>query len=333
LAWTLVLALCSAACQQPHQLSLTVLPTDELVYKIPDEIGFESWHFGLTVTGDPTPDFDELEVSDFAGGLVVKQTTYARGILTGHRAEEAPAPNALVYRNFHILSPIAAKVDSLRLRLRSAGATVAERVLPVVAYEQRRPYRLPVRGCWLVSSGHDFGPEHRRWYNRSHFAWDLVRVDAAGRPRGEGDGLQSYFSFGAPILAPADGHVVLAKDDSPDNRAGVIGKQGTTNFLLINHGDGEFSKLGHIQQGSLRVKAGERVRAGQVIALVGNNGRSDAPHLHFHFQRTLFDAGGLVVGEEPLPVLLSDYRVTSNKGVGLAVARGRPRRGEFVCAN
>src|SRR5690606_19042874 len=43
-----------------------------------------------------------------------------------------------------------------------------------------------------------------------------------------------------------------------------------------------FALYAHIKPGTVRVKRGQRVRAGQVIGRVGSSGNSDAPHLHFH---------------------------------------------------
>jgi murein DD-endopeptidase MepM/ murein hydrolase activator NlpD len=54
---------------------------------------------------------------------------------------------------------------------------------------------------------------------------------------------------------------------------------GYGNLVEIDHGDGMRSLYGHNSQ--LQVKAGDRVSAGQVIALSGSTGRSTGPHLHF----------------------------------------------------
>lgn len=54
---------------------------------------------------------------------------------------------------------------------------------------------------------------------------------------------------------------------------------GYGNLVEIDHGDGMRSMYGHNSQ--LQVKAGDRVSAGQVIALSGSTGRSTGPHLHF----------------------------------------------------
>ena len=54
------------------------------------------------------------------------------------------------------------------------------------------------------------------------------------------------------------------------------------NHVVIEHSPGEFSVYAHLKPGSLRVKAGERVRSGDYLAQVGTSGNSTEPHLHFH---------------------------------------------------
>jgi murein DD-endopeptidase MepM/ murein hydrolase activator NlpD len=52
----------------------------------------------------------------------------------------------------------------------------------------------------------------------------------------------------------------------------------------------------HLQPGSLQVKLGDKVKAGQVLARLGNSGNSDAPHLHFQLMN-----GNSPVGAEGIP--------------------------------
>ncbi len=54
------------------------------------------------------------------------------------------------------------------------------------------------------------------------------------------------------------------------------------NMLVIDIGGGNFAFFAHLKPGSLKVKLGDRVNRGEVIALLGDTGNSDAPHLHFH---------------------------------------------------
>ena len=51
-------------------------------------------------------------------------------------------------------------------------------------------------------------------------------------------------------------------------------------------GDGNYAFYAHLKTGSVKVKVGDQLTTGQVIAALGNTGNSDAPHLHFHVMST-----------------------------------------------
>jgi murein DD-endopeptidase MepM/ murein hydrolase activator NlpD len=73
---------------------------------------------------------------------------------------------------------------------------------------------------------------------------------------------------GTKIIATADGVVTF------------IGRNGSYgNMMKIDHGHGMITRYGHIQK-ALK-KRGEAVKRGDVIALMGNTGRSTGPHLHY----------------------------------------------------
>jgi murein DD-endopeptidase MepM/ murein hydrolase activator NlpD len=89
---------------------------------------------------------------------------------------------------------------------------------------------------------------------------------------------------------------------------------------VIDHGNGEFSVLSHLQRDSVRVGVGDRVRAGDAIARCGNSGASTEPHVQYHLQ------DGPVIGTGlGLPAHFRGYTAD-----GDAVERGEPRRGQFV---
>lgn len=54
------------------------------------------------------------------------------------------------------------------------------------------------------------------------------------------------------------------------------------NHVILDLGEGTFAVYAHVQRGSLRVKAGDTVRAGQRLGRVGNSGNTTESHLHFH---------------------------------------------------
>jgi murein DD-endopeptidase MepM/ murein hydrolase activator NlpD len=166
-------------------------------------------------------------------------------------------------------------------------------------------YRLPVHGVWYVGNGPTFHGPHR-WSPMEEFAFDLVQVDAQGNThRGDGTRFSDYYAYGQPVYAAADGRVVTASiGQSEDTHAmqqpsesveayytrlkadqmtrvqqGVTGIGG--NYVVIDHGNGEFSFYAHLKPGSVRVHVGDTVHAGQQIGLVGSSGNSTEPHLHF----------------------------------------------------
>jgi murein DD-endopeptidase MepM/ murein hydrolase activator NlpD len=76
---------------------------------------------------------------------------------------------------------------------------------------------------------------------------------------------------GTPFFAAAAGRVVLARWNA-----------GYGNNVMIDHGGGIMSVYGHSSK--LLVKEGQSVRAGQLIALVGDTGHSFGSHLHFELR-------------------------------------------------
>ena len=85
------------------------------------------------------------------------------------------------------------------------------------------------------------------------------------------EGLDFSAAHGEPIRATASGIVVLAGNDR------YYGK-----YVKIEHGGGLETRYAHASK--LLVKAGDLVAKGEVIALVGNTGRSTGPHLHYEIR-------------------------------------------------
>jgi len=148
---------------------------------------------------------------------------------------------------------------------------------------------LPFKGKWLVFWGGDTKELniHHDTPNQ-RFAFDFVGVDEHGKSRGgEGKSNQDYFAFGRDVLAPADGVVTDAIDGVRDNEPGSMNPYSALgNAVFIQHREREVSVLAHLKLGSIKVKVGDKVKKGQVIALCGNSGNSSEPHLHYHLQNT-----------------------------------------------
>ena len=83
-----------------------------------------------------------------------------------------------------------------------------------------------------------------------------------------------------PVLTAADGIVTFVKDNS--NSGGVSPFYwDQSNFIVIMHSNGEYSRYDHLKYKSSKVTVGQYVRAGEEIARVGMTGYTYLPHLHF----------------------------------------------------
>ncbi len=85
---------------------------------------------------------------------------------------------------------------------------------------------------------------------------------------------------GTPVMAAADGVVVELKQSS-DTTGMELVDWDRGNHIELQHKLDEYTWYEHLQFNQVFVKMGESVKAGQVIALSGNTGFSEVPHLHF----------------------------------------------------
>lgn len=95
-----------------------------------------------------------------------------------------------------------------------------------------------------------------------------TRTDPFTGMRAYHPGIDFSAAEGSEVLAVASGIVTEAGEHV-----------GYGNLVEINHGNGYVTRYGHNEQ--ILVKAGDRIKKGQAIALLGSTGRSTGPHVHF----------------------------------------------------
>lgn len=144
---------------------------------------------------------------------------------------------------------------------------------------------LPFFGEWSVYQGYNGKYTHKDNYR---FAWDFVIRDASDKTfRSTGQSPDDYYGYNMPVVAPAAGYVVAVIDGVDDNAIGNINiKENWGNAVIIKHADYLYSKIAHLKKDSFTVKVGDYVRKGDVLAALGNSGRSPEPHIHFQLQAT-----------------------------------------------
>ena len=99
----------------------------------------------------------------------------------------------------------------------------------------------------------------------SQFGW---RISPFTGKRDLHEGIDIAGDFGTPIAAPARASVSFAGSKGP------LG-----NTVILDHGNGVRTTYGHLRE--TLVRDGDRIERGQIIATIGNSGRSTGPHLHY----------------------------------------------------
>jgi len=185
---------------------------------------------------------------------------------------------------------------ALRTRLSVAPPWLAAQPgMPEQNYERARlarvrngdvnsvPLLLPVFGRWQVYQGFNGEYTHRPPWQH---ALDFYIVQDGKSFSGQGESLDEFFCFGLPVLCPVHGQVVRVRDQLPDNAPGEVDvKNNWGNFVLIQLESGLHVLLAHLKQYSAKVKEGDWVVPGKLLASCGNSGRSPQPHLHLQVQR------------------------------------------------
>jgi murein DD-endopeptidase MepM/ murein hydrolase activator NlpD len=219
--------------------------------------------------------------------------------------------------------------SQLELAFADDGAIIAIMVRdrPTAEREAKTKLRLPFRGTWsAMNAERNMSNPHFNNPNQTYAVDWIVRDEQLKSFKTDGKRNEDYYAYGKEALAPADGVVVIVVDGVPENPAprtdegdkyNVCG-----NHVVVDFGNGEYALLAHLIPGSIRVKVGEHVTAGQTLGLVGNSGHSTEPHLHFQ----LMDAPRLTVAHS-LPARYDDVLVN-----GKPVKRAWPSTGNRVSA-
>jgi len=220
-------------------------------------------------------------------------------------------------------------------------------IVPQV-YIAKNDYRLPLKGKIIVWDGHDFYSDHRREgvdaagtdavssKNSNRYAYDLMSIDASGSMyHGSPFKKENWYVFGKQVYVPSDGKVVEVQNNIPDNEfngkiiqqpklAPDADQKGMGNYVIIDHGNGEYSVMQHLEQGSISVRAGEIVKGGQQIGTVGFSGSAVYPRLHY----TVIN-NPKQFAAEGIPSYFNDYKLYRGTVI-LPVKRSRIDSGDIV---
>ncbi len=280
-------------------------------------------------------------VYDSSGAMIERRLLWQQGLnLLGESRVLASSKRTLIFNPFSFTSELVGRTLTYEVLLAGQQKPVSVSTTPH-ACANRYALSLPVSGRILVYDGFDYLSHHRRgqydddWSrgmgitdNFQRFGLDFVMIDAAGHFfTGDGSRTDQWIGWGRPVRAPGEGIVAGVHDGQPDNVViGTVDKwtdrpsrtnpmSSYGNYVLIKHGAGEFSLVGHLRNGSVKVKTGDAVRPGQIIGEIGNSGASGGVHVHFE-RRT----GPGLAGIDTLPAYFGGLNVAGDPTGSLPIA-------------
>jgi len=170
-------------------------------------------------------------------------------------------------------------------------------------------------GIWVAGDGPANDSNHRRSifaidghiYSPERFAIDWIKVGPNGDSRHDGTAKnENWWGWGEPVLAVAEGEITEVVDEFPDNAPRVLPPVTLDNIagnhIILRIKQNLFVTYAHLQRGSVKVRAGDHVHRGDVLALVGNSGNTTGTHLHL--QVTDRDS---VLQSEGVPFVFADF--------------------------
>jgi hypothetical protein len=254
-------------------------------------------------------------LADFAGHALGQQLTLVSG-----KGAIAPGQRAVLFVEMDV--PLTAVPGILRHIVdygMAGGNATFTTENPALKVESAPPVMLgpPLAGGpWAAVHDPSWPRGHRRVFYTidgrarlpGRYAIDFIRLDSQGHTTaGDADRTSDAFGYGDKVLAVADGVIVGVRNDMAEsaqisrNPAHPLG-EGAGNYIALRLQGGQIAFYEHLRPGSVRVRAGERVRRGQVIGALGFTGDTTGPHLHFH----LAEADSLL-GAEGVPFVFDRF--------------------------
>ncbi len=175
----------------------------------------------------------------------------------------------------------------------------------------KNKYIIPSTDLWYITYGgytkkdsHSYDIYGQRW------AYDFDCNINGEYYHDDGNINENYYGYGKPLLAPIDGFIVDLVDGIPDSRAYADMRVSWDsndvrgNYIVIKAKYGEYCTLCHIKKNSFKVQVGDIVKQGEVIAKVGNSGRTKGAHIHMQVNK-----GMDFFNSEPLVIVFTNILV------------------------
>jgi hypothetical protein len=207
-----------------------------------------------------------------------------------------------------------------------------------IRFSQEKPPVIspPLEGDGWLSSNAPPGPTSHvnaivgldgKLQGTERYAADWIQIDPSGRIyTGERTVPESWFGYGAPIVAAGMGVVTEARESLPNQTPGAMPTDLTFdqlpgNYVAVKMKGGFTAVYAHLVPDSVTVEVGDKVRIGERIGLLGNSGASLAPHLHFH----IVD-GNNISASDGYPYVFDSFELAAQSDINALAAalQGEP---------
>ena len=174
--------------------------------------------------------------------------------------------------------------------------------------------RFPFReGIWFAGGGPSDSSFHRIFsqkvqskYNadldgfilgfcNQRFAIDWIGLNEKYQfYKSDGRSNEDFYGYGREVVAVANGKVIWKKDGIldciPPEYSDTLYRAETAlgNCILLDIGNDNVVIYAHLQANSIQVDIGDTIKAGEIIARLGNSGPSTGPHLHFDIRKKIY---------------------------------------------
>ncbi len=176
-------------------------------------------------------------------------------------------------------------INLVTLQYYSAEKTIYKHLTTTkrFAHAHLAKLQLPFWGEWQVSQGYNGSITHLGNWSE---ALDFVITDEEEKTYMElGAKCADFYCYNKPLVAPLDGYVYDIINNVEENEIGKVNiADNWGNTIILNHNNGLFSQISHIKKDSFKVKVGDYIPKGALLATCGNSGRSPEPHIHFQLQ-------------------------------------------------
>lgn len=141
------------------------------------------------------------------------------------------------------------------------------------------------------------------------YAIDFIKLDSNGRySNGDENRITNWLGYGTDVMAVADGVISSINNTFPESRTlsehpKYTSDKATGNYVSLKIGNNQFAFYEHLKPSSIKVKVGQKVKRGDVIASLGFTGQTTGPHLHFHVSDADSPLGG-----EGIPFVFKQFQ-------------------------